>query len=71
MSEITRENEIALDFAKQSIQLASSTLSSTRNTSGSVAGEFKEINEAAFSWLLDKNSLHNKRFQLSFRVVYQ
>ncbi|MDC7719754.1 MULTISPECIES: PH domain-containing protein [Priestia] len=54
MSEITRENEIALDFAKQSIQLASSTLSSTRNTSGSVAGEFKEINEAAFSWLLDK-----------------
>ncbi len=72
MSEITRENEIALDFAKQSIQLASSTLSSTRNTSGSVAGEFKEINEAAFSWLLDKkNSLHNKRFQLSFRAVYQ
>lgn len=56
MSEITRENEIALDFAKQSIQLASSTLSSTRNTSGSVAGEFKEINEAAFSWLLDKKT---------------
>ncbi|WP_129704963.1 PH domain-containing protein [Priestia megaterium] len=61
MSEITRENEIALDFAKQSIQLASSTLSSTRNTSGSVAGEFKEINEAAFSWLLDKKTTYTTK----------
>jgi hypothetical protein len=61
MSEIARENEIALDFAKQSIQLASSTLSSTRNTSGSVAGEFKEINEAAFSWLLDKKTAYTTK----------
>ncbi|AJI21095.1 PH domain-containing protein [Priestia megaterium] len=61
MSEITRENEIALDFAKQSIQLASSTLSSTRNTSGSVASEFKEINEAAFSWLLDKKTVYTTK----------
>lgn len=61
MSEITRENEIALDFAKQSIQLASSTLSSTRNTSGSVAGEFKEINEVAFSWLLDKKTAYTTK----------
>ncbi|MGG0535668.1 PH domain-containing protein [Priestia aryabhattai] len=61
MSEITRENEIALDFAKQSIQLASSTLSSTRNTSGSVAGEFKEINESVFSWLLDKKTAYTTK----------
>lgn len=61
MSEITRENEIALDFAKQSIQLASSTLSSTRSTSGSVADEFKEINEATFSWLLDKKTAYTTK----------
>lgn len=53
ISEITHENKIALDFAQQSLEMASTTLSRTVNNEGSISGQFKELNEAAFAWMVD------------------
>ncbi len=52
IAEICHENEIKLGFAKESIELASSTLSRVSSNENSVVNNFKEINEAAFEWLL-------------------
>jgi len=53
ISEITRDNNIALEFAQQSLQLASSTLNRSDSTKGSLAEEFKELNQIAFAWLME------------------
>jgi hypothetical protein len=54
ISEITRENEIRLDFAKQSLQLASSTVSSLHKIEGNVVEQFNALNLSAFNWLEEK-----------------
>ncbi|MFE5322782.1 PH domain-containing protein [Paenibacillus sp. NPDC056579] len=53
ISEITHENEIVLDYARESLELASTTLSRTVNNENSLSEQFKELNEAAFSWMVD------------------
>ncbi|MBP1930899.1 PH domain-containing protein [Ammoniphilus resinae] len=53
ISEITRDNNKALEFAQQSLQLASSTLNRSDSTKGSLAEEFKELNQIAFAWLME------------------
>lgn len=53
ISEITHENEIALDYAKESLELASTTLSRTVNNESSLSEQFKELNQAAFAWMVD------------------
>ncbi|GGE08907.1 hypothetical protein GCM10011571_07760 [Marinithermofilum abyssi] len=53
IAEITRENAIAMDYAKQSLDLASSTLGRHVRTEGALVEQFKELNQAAFSWLMD------------------
>ncbi|OYD06710.1 PH domain-containing protein [Paludifilum halophilum] len=53
IAEITRDHGISLGYAKQSLELASTTLSRVRNTESQIAEQFKELNQAAFSWLVD------------------
>lgn len=61
ISEITRENAKAIRFAKQSLDLASSTLSKLRNTEGDLVQQFKDINQIAFDWLLNTHKQYKVR----------
>ncbi|MCZ8521153.1 PH domain-containing protein [Paenibacillus caseinilyticus] len=53
ISEITRENEVALGFAQQSLELASTTLGRMTKTEGNLVEGFKELNQSAFAWLVE------------------
>ncbi|SEM98868.1 PH domain-containing protein [Lihuaxuella thermophila] len=67
IEEISRENEIILEYAKQSLNLASTTLSSLRNTDNNLVEQFKELNQVAFSWLVDaRKQYHVKDFGFVF-----
>jgi Bacterial PH domain/YvbH-like oligomerisation region len=52
IAEICHENDLALGYAKESIELASTTLSRVSTNENSLVNSFKEINEAAFEWLM-------------------
>lgn len=54
IAEIQRENSIALDYAKQSLQLASTTLNRSNSNQAPLFEEFKELNQISFSWLMEK-----------------
>ncbi|PTX58913.1 YvbH-like protein [Melghirimyces profundicolus] len=60
IAEITQENAISMDYAKQSLQMASTTLGRGRSE-GSLHEQFKEINEIAFHWLMDKHKQYGIR----------
>lgn len=51
IAEITHENEISLDFAKQSLNTAQSTLGRITGIQADVAAQFQRINQFAFDWL--------------------
>ncbi|MFT9847754.1 PH domain-containing protein [Aneurinibacillus sp. REN35] len=53
IAEISHENEIALSFAGQSLDLASTTLTRVTSTESNLVEQFKGLNQAAFSWLMD------------------
>ncbi|MBP1995439.1 PH domain-containing protein [Paenibacillus eucommiae] len=53
IAEIIHENDITLEQAKESLALASSTLMHVRQHEINTAQQFKELNQAAFSWLVD------------------
>jgi hypothetical protein len=53
ISEIVVENEQIMENAKQSLELASSTIGRVVKHEINAAEQFKELNEAAFSWLVD------------------
>lgn len=59
ISQIQKENEKALQYAKQSLQLASSTLGQLRNTEGDLVQQFKDLNQITFSWLMNTNKQYN------------
>ena len=52
IAEITHENEKALGYAKESIEIASTTLGRVTSSENNLVNSFKEINEAAFEWLM-------------------
>ncbi|ATB30015.1 PH domain-containing protein [Melittangium boletus] len=52
ISELMLENELALGHAKASIELASTTLGRGQAGTAPLVETFKELNQAAFSWLL-------------------
>lgn len=54
IAQIQRENAVALEYANQSLQLASSTLNRSNSNQAPLFEEFKELNQLAFSWLYDK-----------------
>lgn len=51
IAELMHENEIALAYAKSSLELASVTLGRGQSGGTPVVDAFKELNQAAFSWL--------------------
>ncbi|MNI09492.1 YvbH-like oligomerization region [compost metagenome] len=53
ISDIIHENDITLEYAKESLALASSTLMNVRQHEINTAQQFKELNQTAFSWLVD------------------
>ncbi|MDQ0243173.1 hypothetical protein J2S09_000709 [Bacillus fengqiuensis] len=53
IAEISRENELSLAYARQSLELASTTLNRVESTESNFAEQFNKLNESAFSWLMD------------------
>lgn len=51
ISEITHENDISLQFAKQSLDVASTTLGRVSTPDNNLVVQFKMLNQAAFQWL--------------------
>ncbi|CEH32306.1 hypothetical protein AM501_06510 [Aneurinibacillus migulanus] len=67
IAEISHENERALEFAKQSLELASTTLTRITSTESNLVEQFKGLNQAAFSWLVDmKEKYSSKDFGFVF-----
>ncbi len=53
IAEISRENELSLAYARQSLELASTTLNRVESNESNFAEQFNKLNESAFSWLMD------------------
>ncbi|MFC7441118.1 PH domain-containing protein [Laceyella putida] len=48
---VQSDSEALLGFARQSLEMASTTLSQIRSTEGVLSQQFKELNQIAFDWL--------------------
>jgi hypothetical protein len=59
IAEITRDNETYFNYARQSLDYASQTLNASRSQETRLSDEFKDINEAAFAWLVDKKDKYS------------
>jgi hypothetical protein len=67
IAEISHDNEIILEYANRSLNLASSTLSHLRSTEHNPVEQFKELNQAAFSWLVEaRKQYHVKDYGFVF-----
>lgn len=67
IAEISYENEITLDYAKQSLDLAATTLSRVSSPENQLVDQFKELNQTAFTWLVDtRKQYHLKDFGFVF-----
>jgi hypothetical protein len=53
ISETCHENEISMEYAQQSLSLASNTLSRAMIQEEHLVDHFKELNETAFNWLMN------------------
>lgn len=53
ISEITHENNLSMQNAKQSLELASATLGRVSSQDNNLVVQFKLLNQAAFQWLED------------------
>ncbi|PLR92541.1 PH domain-containing protein [Bacillus sp. T33-2] len=62
ISEICKENEISMEYAEQSLKLASATLGRTAaNNDSNIVDNFKIINDTAFNWLMNSRKKFNVR----------
>lgn len=68
ISEICHENAYALEYAQQSINLASSTLNQVRSEGSQMVDSFKEINSLAFQWLMESRE---KYYEKDFGYVFE
>jgi hypothetical protein len=68
IAEITRDNELALEYAKKSLELSSTILNRTTSTVNNLVEQFKGLNETAFSWLMDTR---NKYVVKDFDYVFE
>lgn len=59
IEELTHENNIVLGFAKNSLDLAASTMNRLGKGEGNFVEQFKEINQYAFNWLNTSNKKYN------------
>ncbi|MCA0756525.1 PH domain-containing protein [Paenibacillus sp. N4] len=55
ISEITRENEITLEYARRSLDMASSTLQQIHKGDFNVVDQFDGLNKSAFNWLVNSH----------------
>ncbi len=53
ISETCHENEFSMEYAQQSLNLASNTLSRASIQEEHLVDHFKELNEISFSWLMN------------------
>lgn len=53
IAEITKENQLQLDYSKQSLELATSTVSSIQRAEFNLSEQFVAINKAAFEWMTE------------------
>ncbi|MBO7748236.1 PH domain-containing protein [Paenibacillus sp. MWE-103] len=53
IAEITHENEISLSFARQSLDMATATVSQIHKAEIDLSEQFKAVNQIAFNWLTD------------------
>ena len=53
ISETCHENEISMEYAQQSLNLASNTLNRASIQEEHLVDHFKELNETSFSWLMN------------------
>ncbi len=68
ISEIQHENEISMDYVKQSLDMASTTLTRTQGAEGRLSDEFKEINQHVFTVLSESK---DKYVVKDFGEVYE
>ncbi|PLT34030.1 PH domain-containing protein [Bacillus sp. V5-8f] len=67
IAEICHENEYSLQFAQRSLDLSSLTLSRVTSPETHLVDTFKQINEAAFKWLMEsREKYHIKDFGFVF-----
>ncbi|WP_404451575.1 PH domain-containing protein [Virgibacillus necropolis] len=59
IAETTKNNETYINYSRQSLDFASSTLSNSRSNESKLSDEFKEINEAAFAWLVENKDKYS------------
>jgi len=59
ISELTHENEISLEYAKESLQITSNTLVRASIQEGSVSDHFRHINDHVFNWLMNSRKKYN------------
>ncbi|MFE8699987.1 PH domain-containing protein [Cytobacillus sp. FJAT-54145] len=59
ISEITKENEYMLNFAQQSLNVASTTLGRVASKETNLVEDFSQLNEAAFNWLMETSKKYN------------
>ncbi|SDC64930.1 YvbH-like oligomerisation region [Melghirimyces thermohalophilus] len=66
IAELTQDNNVSLGHAKQSLELASTTLGRAR-VEGTLHEELKEMNQLAFDWLQEaRKQYHIKDFSSVF-----
>ncbi len=68
ISELIRENEVALGHAKSSLEVASTTLGRGSAGATPTVEAFKELNQAAFAWLA---GAHQKYWVKDFGFVFE
>ncbi|MCI3922231.1 PH domain-containing protein [Paenibacillus sp. TRM 82003] len=58
IAQITRENETTLEYAKESLSVASSMLQRSATNNGDVVEQFDALNQSVFAWLTEKHKQH-------------
>ncbi|MBB3112792.1 hypothetical protein FHS18_004894 [Paenibacillus phyllosphaerae] len=53
IAEITHENELAIGFARQSLDMAANTVSQVHKAEMNLSAQFNAINQSAFDWLVN------------------
>lgn len=68
ISEITRENDQTLDYARQSLNLASTTLQQFHKGDFNIVEQFDALNKSAFNWLVDTHKQYRVK---DFGAVFE
>lgn len=61
MEELAIDNQVYLDYSKQSLDLASATLNQSRGNENRLSAEFSEINQTAFEWLSKQKEQYTRK----------